>query len=85
MAHSDSDWTYDPESCKSMTDYFTLIAHVIFQMSCQQKTVVLSSTETKYMALSDCGCQLVWTRNLLNEVINVPTPHFYGDNLGLLF
>ena len=37
------------------------------------------------MALSDCGCQLVWTRNLLNEVINVPTPHFYGDNLGLLF
>jgi len=38
------------------------------------------------MALSDCGHQLVWMRNLLNEVsFNVPTSHIYGDNLSSLF
>ena len=38
------------------------------------------------MALSNCGCQLAWTRNLLNEAsFNVLTPHICGNNLGLLF
>ena len=38
------------------------------------------------MALSDYGCQLVWTRSFLNEVsFDVPTPYIYGNNLGLLF
>ena len=55
-------------------------------MSCQQKIVALSSTEAEYIALSNCSCQLVWTRNLLNEVsFNVPTLHIYGENLGSLF
>jgi len=59
IAHSDSDWTQDPESHKSVTGYFTLIAHrVTFWMSHQQKTVTLSSTETEYIAFSDYGCQL---------------------------
>ena len=48
--------------------------------------VALSSTETKYIALSDCSHQLVWTRNLLNEVsFNIPTSHIYSDNLISLF
>ena len=55
-------------------------------MSHQQKTVALSSTEIEYIALSNCNCQLVQTRSFLNEVgFNVPTPHVYGDNLGLFF
>jgi len=59
VAYSDLDWAQDPELCKSMTGYFTLIAHgVIFWMSYQQKTVVLSLTKAKYMALSDYSCQL---------------------------
>jgi len=87
IAHSNSDWAQDPESHKSVTGYFTLMAHgVTSQMSCQQKTVALSSTEAKYMALSDCGHQLAWMRSLLNEIsFNVPTPHIYGNNLGSLF
>ena len=37
------------------------------------------------MVLFDCGCQLVWTRNLLNEVsFNVLTSYLYSDNLSLL-
>jgi len=50
-------------------------------MSHQQKTVALSSTEAKYIALSNCGHQLAF-----NEVsFNISTPHIYGDNLGSLF
>ena len=31
VVYSDSDWVQDPESCKSMTSYFTLITYeVIF-------------------------------------------------------
>ena len=34
MIYSDLDWAEDPESCRYMTGYFTLIVHrVIFQMS----------------------------------------------------
>ena len=55
-------------------------------MSCQQKNVVLSSTEAEYIALSDYGHQLVQAKSLLNEVsFNVSTPHIYGNNLGSLF
>ena len=55
-------------------------------MSCQQKTVALYLTETEYMALSDCGYQLVYTGNLLNGIgFNVPIPYIYGNNLGSLF
>ena len=55
-------------------------------MSCQQKTVILSSTEAEYMVLSDCGHQLAWAKSLLNEVsFNVSTPYIYGNILGLLF
>ena len=65
------------------------INNLIEKISCPDELPAKDSSpvfnETKYMALSDCGCQLVWTRNLPNEVINVLTPHFYGDNLGLLF
>ena len=77
----------DSELHKSITDYSTLMAYgVIFWISCQQKIVALSSTEVEYMALSDCSCQLVWTRNLLNEAsFNVLTPYIYGNNLGSLF
>ena len=57
-------------------------------MSCQQNTVALSSTEAEYMALSSCGCQLIWIRNFLNKVslmfqllisIVIILVHFSGD------
>jgi len=55
-------------------------------LSRKQKSVVLSSTETEYMVLSDCSYQLVWTSNLLCEIgFDIPVPHLYSDNLGSLF
>jgi len=87
IAYSDSDWGQDHEHCKSTTGYFTMLAQGITSwLSRKQKSVALSSTEAKYMALSDCSCQLVWTSNLLCEIgFDIPIPHLYGDNLGSLF
>jgi len=57
IAHFNSDWAQDSELCKSVTSYFTLIAHgVTSWISCQKKTVALSSTEAEYMALFDYSC-----------------------------
>jgi len=55
-------------------------------LSRKQKSVALSSTEAKYMALFDCSYQLVWTSNLLSEIgFDISVPHLYGNNLGSLF
>jgi len=54
-------------------------------LSRKQKSVALFSTEAKYIALSDCSRQFVWTSNLLSEIgFDIPIPHLYGDNLGSL-
>jgi len=87
VAYSDSDWGQDHEHCKSTTGYFTMLAQGITSwLSRKQKLVALSSTEAKYMALSDCSRQLVWTSNRLSEIgFDIPIPHLYGNNLGSLF
>ena len=55
-------------------------------LSHKQKSVALSSTEVKYIALSDYSCQLIWTSNLLSEIsFDIPVSHLYDDNLRLLF
>jgi len=60
VAHSNSDWAQDPESCKSVTSYFNLMTYgVTSWMSYQQKIIALSLTEAEYIALSDYGHQLV--------------------------
>jgi len=60
IAYSDSNWGQDYEHRKSTTGYFTMLAQGITSwLSCKQKLVALSSTETEYIVLSDCSCQLV--------------------------
>jgi len=87
VAYSDFDWGQDHEHCKSTTGYFTMLAQgITFWLSCKQKSVALSFTKAKYIALFDCSCQLVWTSNLLCEIgFDISIPHLYGDNLGSLF
>ena len=57
-----------------MTDYF--IHRVIFWLSCQQNTIVLSSTKAKYIALSNCSFKVSY---------DVLTSYLYSNNLGLIF
>jgi len=59
MAYTDSDWATDLAMWWSTTGYFALLASsIICWQSHLQKMVTLSSTEAKYMALSDTCWQV---------------------------
>ena len=87
IAFTDSDWASDKISWRSQTEYFFQLASALFSwQSRAQKTIALSSTEAKYMALSDCSQQAVWIKSLLSKLeINAPPIHVAGDNQGSLF
>ena len=69
VACTDSDWAGSPEDSKSTTRFYIKLANVVVLWnSHQQETVALSSTEAKYMALSDCSCQVIWIRNMFGEI-----------------
>lgn len=86
-AYTDSDWAADTDNRQSTTGFFYKLANgIISWKSHAQKTIALSSTEAEYMALSDCGRQAAWYRNLFEEVGTTfgPIP-IYGDNQGSIF
>jgi hypothetical protein len=87
VTYSDSDWASNITDWKSVTGNFvTLGQGLIFWLSRKQKTIALSSTEAKYMAISDCSQQLIWMSQLLCEVgFDISTPLLYGDNIRSLF
>ena len=59
IAFTDSDWAADETKCCSTTGYFTVLASSsVCWQSHLQKIVVLSSTEAKYMTLSDTSWQI---------------------------
>jgi len=87
IAHTDSDWASDPIKGQSTTGFFTSLASsIVCWQSHLQKTVVLSSTEAKYMAMSDTCQQIVWIQSLFQKLgYNLaPTP-ICGNNQGLIF
>ena len=54
IAYADADWASDTISRKSVTGYIIKLAKgAVSWVSRQQKTVALSSTEAKYMCISD--------------------------------
>jgi hypothetical protein len=87
LAYAGSDWASDPNTRKSTSSYVVKLAGAIFSWNtCAQKTVVLSSTEAKYMSLSDTSHQLVWVRNLFSKLgIELAPIPLFGDNQGLIF
>ena len=69
QAFTDSDWAADQIKRRSTTGFFaTLASGIICWQSRLQKTVVLSSTEAEYMALSDTSHQIKWIQSLLGEL-----------------
>jgi len=64
----------------------SLASGIVCWQSCLQKTVVLSSTEAKYMAMLDTCQQITWIQSLFWELgyYLVPTP-ICGDNQGSIF
>jgi hypothetical protein len=70
-----------------MTSFFVKLAgSMIFWQSCLQKTVTLSSTEAKYMALSDTSCQIKWIQSLFSELgYQIKCIPICADNQGSIF
>ena len=87
LACTDSDWASDPLNRRSQSSYFVKMAKgLISWTSRAQKTVVLSSTEAEYMALSDCSRQVVWMHTLLGELgYHLSAIPICGDNQGSIF
>ena len=86
-ACTDLDWGSDPTSRLSQTGFYLKLADgLISWTSCVQKTIVYSSTEAEYMALSDCTCQVTWIRSLFSELgYKLNAIPICGDNQGSIF
>ena len=57
IGYADSDWSADTLKRCSTTGYFAMLASgIVTWLSRLQKTIVLSSTEAEYMALSVTDC-----------------------------
>lgn len=70
-----SDATYkNTDDHKSMSSYvFTVGGGTITWMSRKQSTIVLSSTEAEYVALSEAGLEASWLRSLLRNLVSHST------------
>ena len=86
-ACTDSDWGSDPTSRLLQTGFYLKLADgLISWTSCAQKTIVYSSTEAEYMALSDCTRQVTWIQSLLGELsYKLNAIPICGDNQGSIF
>jgi hypothetical protein len=66
--------------------YLKLANGVFLWNSHLQKTTALSSTEAEYMALSDCSRQVVWIKQMFEEIgYNLAPIPICDDNQGSLF
>jgi transposase InsO family protein len=81
--YCDADWASDVEERRSCTGYlFKMSGGAISWRSKRQATIALSSTEAEYMAMSESGCEVIWLRQLLGELLGElkkPTT-IYCDN-----
>jgi len=87
IACTDSDWGSDPTSHLLQTGFYLKLGDGLISCTSHvQKTIVYSSTEAEYMALSNCTCQVTWIRSLLGELgYKLKAILICGDNQGSIF
>ena len=87
MACTDSDWGSDPTFHLSQTGFHLKLADGLISWTSRvQKTIMYSSTEAEYMALSDCACQVTWIHSLLSELsYKLRAIPICDDNQGSIF
>lgn len=87
-AFSDADWAGNQDDRKSTGAYVIFLGkNPIAWSSKKQKTVARSSTEAEYKSVASTAADLVWVRNLLEElqVTCQKPPVIYCDNLGATY
>jgi hypothetical protein len=69
-AYSDADWAGDTDDRKSTTGFVVMInGSVVSWLSKKQSTIALSTAEAEYMAISSTTQELMWIRQLLDELM----------------
>ena len=69
QGYVDADFVGDIDSRKSTTGFvFTLGGTTISWVSNLQKTITLSTTETKYVAIAEVGKEMIWLHGFLDEL-----------------
>ena len=83
IGYSDSDWAADMDDRRSTTGYcYTLTGACVAWQTRKQRTVALSSTEAKYMALTETAKHGQWAIQLLQQLdFEVDTIELYSDSL----
>lgn len=67
--YTDSDWASDIDSRRSCAGHVVIMSNgAISWSSKKQRTVALSSTEAEYMALSTAACDVLWVKQLAQEL-----------------
>jgi hypothetical protein len=83
----DSDYAKDEHNRKRISGLINTLGRMTTNWtSKKQNTVLLSSSEAEYQALSECVQEYVFTQNLVEELIGKRKPAIiYKDNLGTIF
>jgi len=88
VSFSDSDWAGDKDNRRSVNGFVLFLCGVpIVWRSKQQKTVALSSSEAKYVAISEAVKEILFVLQLLNTM-NIPVEapvRVRVDNMGAIF
>lgn len=68
-AYSDADWASEIDQRRSCTGYLLNMSNTsICWNSKRQPIVALSSTEAEYIALSSAVCEIIWLKQLADEI-----------------
>lgn len=82
-SYSDADWAGDPNDRRSTSGLLILVNEIpVSWKSKKQSIVALSSCEAEYIALSETTKQVIWIRNLLQELTLLregPTTLYEGN------
>ena len=86
--YADSSFADDIEDRKSTTGWISMIGEdIISWRSTKQKSVALSTTESEYMACCDAAKEAIWTKNLLEEMLETKLKpvKIFQDNQSTIF